>query len=86
VVDREGRPLGLATIDTILSGAVLPARVADLTTPATEIAHRLATGVDEPHHPVIAVDRSGRYVGIVTLRRLLSHVANRADAGVTTSI
>ncbi len=46
-------------------------------TDPVDVARRIATGATEPGRPVIVTDNAGRYVGLITLRRLLSDVADR---------
>ena len=44
-------------------------------TPA-ELAHRLATGrARDAVLPTVVADSSGRYLGIVTVQRLMAHLA-----------
>ena len=73
VVDSHDRPLGLE--HPAVDDGVLPALIANVASSPREVADRVATGVAEPFAPVIVVDNAGRYVGIVTLRRLLARLA-----------
>ena len=73
IVDAHDRPLGLEHPGR--DDDLLPALIANVASAPREVANRLATGVTEPLAPVIVVDNSGRYRGIVTLRRLLARLA-----------
>lgn len=76
-VDADGRPLGLVTTDSALADTVVqPLRANVHTTPA-ELASRLATQTPpDTSSPVIVTDNAGRYLGIVTVQRLLHHLAD----------
>ena len=76
-VDADGRPLGLVTTDSALADTLVqPLRANVHTTPA-ELASRLATQTPpDTSSPVIVTDNAGRYLGIVTVQRLLHHLAD----------
>lgn len=75
-VDGDGRPLGLMTSDSALADTLVqPLRANVHTTPA-ELASRLATLTPpDTSSPVIVTDNAGRYLGVVTVQRLLHHLA-----------
>jgi EAL domain-containing protein (putative c-di-GMP-specific phosphodiesterase class I) len=75
-IDGDGRPLGLMTTDSALADTLVqPLRANVHTTPA-ELASRLATQTPpDTSSPVIVTDNAGRYLGIVTVQRLLHHLS-----------
>lgn len=74
-VDEHQRPIGVVTAMSALDGRILsPLRVNFATTPS-EIAHRLTTHDSSVDVPVTVTDERGRFVGIVTLPRLLRCLA-----------
>lgn len=81
VLDDRQRPLGVVDRRALRAGLVTPLVVSVHATPR-EVAHRLATRrpVDTAT-PVVAIDRAGRYLGVVTIPRLLAALASRADNG-----
>lgn len=75
VLDGDDRPLGVLTPAAALGGVVLPALRVEVTCAPAELAHRMSTTPHDPATPALVVDRAGRHLGIVTLRRLLAEVA-----------
>lgn len=75
-IDGDGRPLGLVTTDSALADTLVqPLRANVHTTPA-ELASRLATQTPpDTSSPIIVTDNAGRYLGIVTVQRLLHHLS-----------
>ncbi|MEZ5409892.1 MAG: EAL domain-containing protein [Acidimicrobiales bacterium] len=80
VLDQHGRPAGLVDGRAALRGELVPAAVANVHASPAEVAHRLATAPGEPIGPVIVTDNAGRYLGLVSQRRLLGRLA-RAGPG-----
>jgi len=78
VLDRNGRPAGLVDGRAALRGELVPAAVANVHASPAEVAHRLATAPTDPVGPVIVTDNAGRYLGLVTQRRLLARLARSA--------
>lgn len=78
VIDGDDRPLGLHTAANALTGELVPALDVGLDDSPADIAHRLSTGVGDPSLPAVVHDHAGRYVGVVTLRRLLGHLAENS--------
>jgi len=76
VVDEHRRPLGLLTPDSALARTLVESLRVNLHTSPAELAHRLATrsGADLSA-PVLVTDDRGHLVGVVTLARLLRHLA-----------
>ena len=71
VVAEHGRPFGVHTLDSLLTGAPNRALVVNVGTSPVEVARRVAASDDAPGAPVLVIDNAGRYLGVVTLRRLL---------------
>lgn len=74
VIDADRRPLGMIDADALLTGSIVPALIANVNSSPHDIAHRLSTFAGDPHVPVIVTDNTGRYLGIIKLRRLLNSV------------
>jgi len=79
VVDETRRPRGLFTPDSALTGELIAPMVANVRSSPTEVAHRLSTATVDPAAPVIVTDNAGRYLGVVTLRRLLGDLARTIE-------
>lgn len=71
VVDRHDRPVGLLTAESALSGELVRGLVANVSSSPVEVMRRIATATEEPGAPILVTDDTGRYVGLVELRRLL---------------
>ena len=80
-IDDDLRPVGIVTPEAAVAGQVLPALRVGLTTEPAELAHRLGTTGGDPSVPAMVVDPTGRAVGVVTLRRLLTALARREGDG-----
>jgi EAL domain-containing protein (putative c-di-GMP-specific phosphodiesterase class I) len=81
VIDANRRPVGLLTSDSALTGTLVDTLVANVHSTPAEVAQRLSTAAAEPAAPIVVVDNAGRYLGLVALRRILSHLggSNRDD-------
>lgn len=79
VLDRDRRPIGLLNAEAALSGELVTTLIANVTSSPYEVAHRITTGDREPSAPVIVTDNAGRYLGLVTLRRLLGALARGSE-------
>ena len=79
VLDGHGRPAGLVDGRSALRGELVPAAVANVHASPAELAHRLATAPGDPVGPVIVTDNAGRYLGLVSQRRLLARLARSAS-------
>lgn len=77
VVDDDERPLGIVTPAAALAGEVLPALRVGLATEPSELAHRLGTAGSDPAVPAMVTDVTGRALGVVGLRRLLTALAHQ---------
>lgn len=77
LVDTDLRPQGIVTPAAALVGEVLPALRVGVATRPAELAHRLSTASTDPAVPAIVTDTTGRALGIVTLRRLLTALARQ---------
>lgn len=75
-VDVDGRPLGLVTPESALAGTLVQALVANVHTTPAELASRVATqSPPDTATPILVTDNAGRYLGVVTVARLLHHLA-----------
>ena len=75
-VDEQGRPLGLVTPESALAGTLVEALTTNVHTSPIELASRVATqSPPDTSTPVLVTDNSGRYLGVVTIARLLHHLA-----------
>ncbi len=73
VVDERRLPLGVVAAG---SAAITPTLKVKSDSSAVEVAQRVCAAVPEPVLPVVVIDESGRYVGAVTVRRLLGELAH----------
>jgi EAL domain-containing protein (putative c-di-GMP-specific phosphodiesterase class I) len=74
VIDTDRHPLGLVDPAAIRAGTLIETLVTNVHTTPQQVARRLATGIFEPGAPVIVTDDHGRYIGLVSVRRLLSEL------------
>lgn len=76
VLDGDRRPVGVLTPEAVARGESPTPLCANVHSTAREVAHRLATRrpVDTTT-PVLVTDNAGRYVGVVTIARLLASLA-----------
>jgi EAL domain-containing protein (putative c-di-GMP-specific phosphodiesterase class I)/CBS domain-containing protein len=76
-LDEAGRPTGVLTADSLLAGTTFdPLRVNVHSSPA-ELARRLATrSPADTSTPAVVTDNAGRYLGVVTVERLLHHLSD----------
>lgn len=81
VITREQRPVGLLNLTAAMRGELLVPHVANIGASPHELAHRLATAtVGDTFLPVVVTDGRGRYVGIVSMARLLGHLGSASPA------
>lgn len=80
-IDDDLRPVGIVTPEAAVTGQVLPALRVGLATEPAELAHRLGTTSGDPSVPAMVTDPTGRAVGVVTLRRLLTALARQSGQG-----
>jgi EAL domain-containing protein (putative c-di-GMP-specific phosphodiesterase class I) len=79
VVDTGGRPVGLLTPESALAGAFLDAPRANVHTSPAELAARITTRSPvDMWTPTLVTDNNGRYLGVVTVARLLHDLAASA--------
>ncbi len=77
VLDDERRPVGLLTLDAVLRAETPSPLIANVHSTIREVAHRLATRrPTDTATPVLVTDNAGRYLGVVTIPRLLAALAN----------
>jgi hypothetical protein len=76
-LDDHRRPVGIVTPSSAIDREVIPSLRAKSSDHPADVARRLATAEDEPRWPVLVIDEAGRYLGVVTIRRLLGHLADR---------
>jgi EAL domain-containing protein (putative c-di-GMP-specific phosphodiesterase class I) len=76
VLDAHDRPSGVADIDSLGAGMTSDVMSCNLDTPSSQAARR---SISRPRHnrfqPLVCVDDTGRYTGIVTMERLIAHLA-----------
>ncbi len=82
VVDERRRPLGLLNTESALSGELVTTLVVNVGSSPLEVGQRLTTAIGEPAAPVIVVDNAGRYLGLVTLRRLIGALTRSHESPV----
>ncbi len=75
VIDVNERPIGVVDPEAAFDGELLATVVANVDSTPREVAHRVATASSDPSVPVVVIDSLGKYLGIVTMRRLLRHLA-----------
>ncbi len=75
VVDNERRPHGLVDPAAAIAGELIPTLTVNVNASPAELAQRISTARDAPGAPIIVTDDSGRFLGIVTLRRLLGKLS-----------
>lgn len=78
-IDDDLRPVGIVTPEAAVTGQVLPALRVGLATEPAELAHRLGATSGDPSVPAMVTDPTGRALGVVTLRRLLTALARQND-------
>ncbi|UDY34788.1 EAL domain-containing protein [Dermatobacter hominis] len=79
VVDDGRRPIGLLTPESAMTGTVLEVTRANVRTTPAELAARITTRLPlDTSTPTVVTDDAGRYVGIVTVARLLHDLAASA--------
>ena len=77
VLDDERRPVGLLTPDAVRRAETPSPLIANIDSSIREVAHRLATRRPaDTSTPVLVTDHAGRYVGVVTVPRLLAALAD----------
>jgi EAL domain-containing protein (putative c-di-GMP-specific phosphodiesterase class I) len=74
VVDSDDRPVGVIDAAAALSGELVQTLVANVHSTPAEVAQRLSTAGIEPGAPIAVTDDRGRYLGLVTVRRLLAQL------------
>ena len=79
VVDELGQPQGVVHQHSAAAGTWDATLTVNVHSSPCEVAHRLSTAGSEPSMPVLVTDDSGHYLGLVTVRRLLSTLAGRSD-------
>jgi len=77
VVGDNDRPLGLLTAESGLARRPIASLVANVCSTPAELAYRLSTvRAGDAALPTVVADSGGRYVGIVTLQRLMAYLAD----------
>ena len=80
VVDSDGRPLGLLSSEGAATGVLTGTLVANVTSTPSEVGQRIATSkTHEPYAPIIVVDNAGRYLGLLSLRRLIRALSSSSE-------
>jgi len=75
VVDKENRPHGLVNPAAAIAGELISTLTANVNARPAEVAQRVSTSRHEPGVPVMITDDHGRFLGIVTIRRLLGKLS-----------
>jgi EAL domain-containing protein (putative c-di-GMP-specific phosphodiesterase class I) len=82
ILDEHDRPAGVADVDSVAVGVTSEVMSCTLDTPTSQAARR---SISRPRHnrlqPLVCVDDTGRYTGIVTMERLIAHLAQDAATG-----
>ncbi len=72
VVDDDQRPLGVLSSAGAVSGILTKTLIANVHSSPKEVGQRMATSIKvEPGVPAVVVDNSGRYLGLLSMRRLI---------------
>jgi len=71
VVDDDNRPVGLLSPEAAFSNELVSGLVVNVTSTPQEVAARLSTAPGDCVVPVLVADDGGRYLGMLTVRRLL---------------
>jgi len=75
VVDHERRPHGLVNPEAAIAGELVPTLTVIVSSSPSDVAQRISTARNDPGAPIIVTDDAGRFLGIVTLRRLLGKLS-----------
>ena len=76
VVDAYDRPRGVVDLTAPTTGQLVATLIVDVDATAHEVTQRIAAGELDPGAPIVVTDDRGRYVGLVTLRRLLGELSS----------
>ncbi|MEZ5375517.1 MAG: EAL domain-containing protein [Acidimicrobiales bacterium] len=79
VIDQHRRPLGLVDAEAALSGELVRGLVANVHSDPNELAGRLVTSAHDIATPVMVTDNAGRYLGLITTRRLIGALVTSPD-------
>lgn len=75
VVDHDRHPHGLVNPAAAIAGELISTITVNVDSAPAEVAQRISTARNDPGAPIIVTDDAGRYLGIVTLRRLLGKLS-----------
>lgn len=82
LIDEHRCPVGLYTVESMVTGVSVPALRVNVSTSPHELAHRLSTWSDrDTIVPAMVTDAEGRYLGTVSIQRLLASLGNRPTPG-----
>jgi hypothetical protein len=77
LIDGDDRPVGMFTLESMLSGVTIQALRANVNSSPHEVAHRLSTSTTgNTMVPVMVSDNEGHYLGTVAIQRLLATLAS----------
>ncbi len=79
VVDTEQRPHGLVDPASAIAGELVSTLTVNVNARPAEVAQRLSTSRYEPGAPILVIDDHGRFLGIVTVRRLIGKLSRLAS-------
>ncbi|WP_291380763.1 EAL domain-containing protein [Demequina sp.] len=79
VVDSERHPQGLVNPGAAIAGELISTLTVNVNSTPAEVAQRTSAAANEPGAPIIVTDDSGRFLGIVSLRRLLGKLSDLAS-------
>ncbi len=79
VIDSERRPVGIVDAHRAMSGELLRGVVANVGSTVQEVAARVVTSEHDTSTPITVIDNAGRYLGIITNRRLIGALVKTTD-------
>lgn len=79
VVDRDQRPHGLVNPAAAIAGELISTLTINVNSRPAEVAQRVSTARHEPGPPLLVTDDAGKFLGIVTLRRLIGKLSALAS-------
>ena len=75
VVDKDLRPHGLVNPAAAIAGELISTLTVNVNCRPAEVSQRISTARTDPGAPIMVTDDQGRFLGIVTLRRLLGKLS-----------
>lgn len=78
VVDSEQRPHGLVDPASAIAGELISTLIVNVNSRPGDVAQRLSTSRHEPGAPILVTDDHGKFLGVVTIRRLIGKLGTLA--------